>query len=98
AVDKMSGIDRYEILEEPRISFLGTTKKIWKLGESPYLLEDQSLRSKISVKAIDKAGNERIVKIIPPYKISWKDIVIVLLILIGIGLLWRIIKICQKYL
>lgn len=81
AIDKQTGVDHYELLEikpnavlgeEPKLSFweklLG--KKIsaptWKKADSPYLLEDQNLGSIIRVKAVDKAGNERIVEYIPP--------------------------------
>jgi len=83
-IDKQTGIDRYEIKEG---------KRDWKVGESPYLLEDQSLKSKILVKVIDKAGNERITEIAPPVKISWKDILPWILVLIIIGaLLWWLIR------
>jgi hypothetical protein len=68
--DKTSGIDHFEILEADRRGFKrGTTRKAeWKRVESPYLLEDQSLQSIIKVKAVDKAGNEKISEIIPPAK------------------------------
>jgi len=92
AQDKTSGVDRYEIAETPRILSRFIKNEKWKTAESPYLLEDQQLRSKISVKAVDKAGNERIAEILPPYKVTWKDIVISLLILIGIWVIWWIIK------
>jgi len=79
--DKESGIDHYEIQEgaEPYI-----------VGDSPYLLKDQELRSTIRVKAIDKAGNERIIEIpatypaLPFYKtlVFWITIVIVLVVII----------------
>jgi hypothetical protein len=55
----MSGIDHFEVKEG---------KKDFKKAESPYLLEDQELKSKILVKAVDKAGNEKIAEIIPPAK------------------------------
>ena len=91
--DTMSGIDHYDILEISKPLFFGTLKKIWKTGESPYLLDDQKLKSEITVKAIDKAGNERIAKISPPCKISWKDLIFPLLILIVIVIVtvivWR---------
>lgn len=74
AVDKESGIAYYEIYEKPsfvaqifgaKISLDNTQlKKV----ESPYVLEDQSLRSFIFVKAVDKAGNERI-EVLKPVKI-----------------------------
>lgn len=57
-VDKGSGIDHYEVKESS-----------WGLGgkyiqaESPYLLKDQRLKSKIYVKAVDKLGNVKIVKV-----------------------------------
>ena len=87
-IDKTSGVDYYEVKEG---------KHDFQRAESPYLLEDQSLRSKISVRAVDKAGNERIAEIIPPFKVSWKDIVILLAILIGIGvILWIISKIKES--
>lgn len=54
ATDNQTGIDHYEIKEG---------KKDWKPGNSPYLLEDQSLKEKVLVKAVDKAGNERIVEL-----------------------------------
>lgn len=58
AVDKGSGIKGYEVAEvSPRTSVLA-----WQDAESPYLLKDQSLRSEAYVRAVDNAGNFRIVK------------------------------------
>lgn len=54
AIDKGSGIDHYEVRE-------GGGK--WVIAESPYLLSDQNLFSDIFVRAVDKAGNTRTVKI-----------------------------------
>lgn len=54
AIDKGSGIDHYEVREG------GGS---WSVAQSPYLLIDQGLSSDIFVKAIDKAGNTRTVKI-----------------------------------
>jgi len=56
AEDSGSGIERYEIKER---------KGDWKTGQSPYILEDQSLAGKILVKAVDNAGNEKIEEIMP---------------------------------
>ena len=79
--DKQSGVEYYEILEKRPDEAVGKRpirsvfdylfgyKKEplnWKRGEIPYLLEDQSLKSVISVKAEDKAGNERVVEFVPP--------------------------------
>ena len=49
-IDKQSGIDHFEIFEDGG----------WKRISSPYKLTDQSLTGPIKVKAIDKAGNERL--------------------------------------
>src|SRR3989344_101511 len=51
AVDKDSGIAYYEIKEGDH-DFVR--------AESPYLLQDQSLKSIVQTKAVDKAGNESI--------------------------------------
>ncbi len=76
-LDKQSGVDHYEILETKTLRtektlteklldyFLKPKKAEWKIAKTPYLLEDQSLRSIIKVKAIDRAGNERSVEYIP---------------------------------
>ncbi len=49
-LDKQSGLDHFEIFENG----------VWRTIESPYVLSDQFLQSDIKIKAIDKAGNERI--------------------------------------
>lgn len=68
--DKQSGIDHYEVIEEPidEISFFrwGAVDAPWKEVRSPYVLEDQTLNSTIRVKAVDKAGNEYIAVYVPP--------------------------------
>jgi hypothetical protein len=43
----------------------------WNVAESPYLLEDQSLSSHIEVKAIDSAGNERVMKVLPQAPVNY---------------------------
>lgn len=67
--DKQSGIDHYEVMEEPFEEFYlfkwGGVDAPWTVTESPYVLNDQDLNSTIRVKALDKAGNERIVTFIP---------------------------------
>ena len=75
--DKQTGIDYYEAKEG---------KKDWQRAESPYLLEDQSLSSTIKVKAVDRAGNERIAEYLPEKKACYWWIII--LILAGIVLVW----------
>lgn len=56
----------------------------WQKGESPYLLTDQSLKSIIKVRAVDKAGNERIETISPVQVVPVSRIWKILLILISI--------------
>jgi hypothetical protein len=86
AQDKGTGIDYYEVCENLgfRIQNLGRAikkllyPKSYILGscfraESPYLLEDQSLRSYVFVKAVDKAGNARIEKISPRNPLKWYE-------------------------
>jgi hypothetical protein len=63
--DKASGIDHYEVREG--------TWSWFKVAESPYLLKNQSLNKNIFVKAIDKAGKERIVKISPRNTLLWYE-------------------------
>lgn len=65
--DKQSGIDHYEVLEADSFGFSpGTSEEAtWKNATSPYVLKDQSLKSFIRVKALDKAGNETVVEYVP---------------------------------
>ena len=72
--DKGSGIDRYEVLETRPGSIINLFEKpAWQIAESPYLLKDQPLKSEISVRAVDRAGNETIEKIAPRRHISWYE-------------------------
>ncbi|MFH0891854.1 MAG: hypothetical protein V1867_03685 [Candidatus Falkowbacteria bacterium] len=79
--DKETGLDHFEVLEITPEELSGITDKPglyerlfmepkspsdWKRAKTPYLLEDQSLLSIIRVKAVDKAGNERIEEYVPP--------------------------------
>jgi len=70
--DKQSGIDHYEIttLKENLFGQLVPVTNFEK-GESPYLLDKSNLTKTIKVKAIDKAGNERIVTLNPQVPIKW---------------------------
>ncbi len=85
ATDEQSGINHYEIKEG---------RGGWKIGSSPYLLEDQSLKSEILVKAVDKAGNERVVEVkgVPLGKFDWADILLwVVLVILTAVVVWLII-------
>jgi len=83
--DKQTGIDHYEIKEG---------KRNWKIAVSPYVLENQRLTNDIWVKAVDKAGNERVEVLKAIRKLTWKYIifVILILILVIIGVIWRFVK------
>ena len=67
--DKQSGIDHYEVMEEPledsRLFMWGRADAPWITAQSPYVLKDQSLNSTIRVRAIDKAGNEYLATLVP---------------------------------
>ncbi len=67
--DKQSGIDHYEVMEEPLADFWdfrwGAVDAPWEDARSPYVLKDQSLNSTIRVRAIDKAGNEYLATLVP---------------------------------
>ena len=96
-VDEMSGIDHYEVSEIKIQSLIEQLFKKeeegeWKIAETLYLLEDQDLRSKIFVKAVDKTGNSKVAQIIPAYQINWKDVIaFIILLLIGKAI-WVIMK------
>jgi hypothetical protein len=53
--DPQSGIDHYEILEG--------SDTVWHNATSPYRLTDQSLSSNIYIRAVDGAGNFRVVEL-----------------------------------
>lgn len=84
-VDKQSGIDHYEVQELAKEgggrwdelwkyfrNAFGMKKKdpVWNRSSMPYLLKDQTLNSVIRVKAVDKAGNERIIEYVPQAKVK----------------------------
>ena len=87
--DKGSGIDRYEVREG---------KGDFAVAESPYLLRSQGLHKEITVKAVDKNGNERVI-ILPPAK-PWalykKYLIPTTLILIIMVFMFTIRKIIKK--
>ena len=96
AVDKDSGIAYYEIKEGER-DFVR--------AESPQLLQDQSFKSIVQIKAVDKAGNERIVEFMPtvpvvvppaPFYKTTIFLVIILFALIAITLIIKITKYKKK--
>lgn len=96
--DKGWGIDHYEILEKEQKNSIRSLfkKEKWEVVQSPYLLKDQKLKSYIFVKAVDRAGNERVIKILPQNSLEWYEkisfwIIIILGAVIAF-IIWRMIK------
>lgn len=88
-VDYQTGVDYYEVLERKRLGFMEFGKGEWQKAKSPYLLKDQSLNSIIKVKAVDKAGNERVEEFYPDY--GWQDVGpwALLILIIGVNI-WKV--------
>jgi hypothetical protein len=103
--DKQSGIDHYEVMEEPLEEFYaftwGRADAPWERTESPYVLKDQTLNSTIRVRAIDKAGNETIAVLVPDTALRTLShnrmmlyiisggVFVILMTLLGVGLMLR---------
>jgi len=94
ASDNESGVDYYEIAETEQETE-DFSKLKWEKAQSPYLLKDQELKNYIYIKAVDKAGNEKIVLIKPRFLMKWYEkaenwaiiiIVIFILYLLGKGI------------
>ena len=64
AQDKGSGIDYYEVREG---------RGEWQRTASPWLLQDQDLHHAITVKAVDKSGNERLARLSAPEGALWYE-------------------------
>lgn len=89
-IDKQSGIDHYEI-QETRSGSLDSGN--WKTASSPYELQDQELHSFVYVIAIDRQGNERIIKVFPRLPLSWlqlygKEVGGIVLLVIAAGVIY----------
>lgn len=89
-VDKSSGIDRYAVVESRIPSFLLSFFPLsWTdTATSPYMIEDQNLTSTIYLKAVDRAGNERLSVFPLRHFFTIYEKVALLFILIIIVLLW----------
>jgi len=78
--DKQTGLSHYEVIEETtedvRLFRFGAATAPWVRTENNvYVLKDQSLRSTVRVRAIDKAGNEYIATLAPTniYRYFYED-------------------------
>lgn len=92
--DKDSKIDHYEVKEVwfPVLAFL----KKSQIVESPFVLDDQNLRSYVFVKAVDQSGNYTEAVVAAPNPFWWYEnilyilaIIIVIIILVRRFILYR---------
>jgi hypothetical protein len=99
--DKQTGISHYEVIEESAkeasIFSFGAATAPWQEVRSPYEVRDQSLRSVIRVRAIDKAGNEYVATLVPELEtVPWyKDPL--RLALIGAGVATLLVVVLLAY-
>jgi hypothetical protein len=70
ATDKQSGIDHFEVAEYRAGLAALFSGKNWVPAASPYLLLDQTGRSLVGVRAVDKSGNIREVDVGPYHAIN----------------------------
>lgn len=96
--DKGLGIDKYEI-RESKYNIFNFSR--WEEAKSPHILNDQELSNYIEVKAIDKAGNYRIVKLNPKNPIPWYAnfenwFIIILVILVAAVFYFKKVKNLSK--
>lgn len=93
--DKGSGIGRYEVREQRRWGLFtfefGIWPAKWVTAQSPYVLDDQALKSFVYVKAQDRAGNERVVMVPPQKPQAWYKNYAILVILILAALAYLIL-------
>jgi hypothetical protein len=83
AVDKLSGIDRYEITERPFILSLIPAFSVTRtVSSSPLILAYQVWPASITVKAIDRAGNSAEIVARKPYDLHVISGIFVLLLLV----------------
>jgi len=92
--DKGAGISHYEI-KEARTKKLRWLAK-WRIAESPYVLQDQDLRSYIFVKAVDNTGNERIEIIAPQNPLRWYEPLLIWAIILLTIIIITSIKLSKK--
>jgi hypothetical protein len=92
AVDKSSGVDRYAIAESRVPSFLFSFfPLLWdKTATSPYVIADQNQTSTVYIKAVDRAGNERVSVFPPQHLFTVYEKTALLGILIVVVFLWQI--------
>lgn len=92
AVDKNSGVDHYSAAETRVPAFLIPFFSLsWSTTTSPYVVVDQQQTSAVYIKAIDRAGNER-VHVFPPQRLfTMYEKAVLMGILIAVVFLWQIV-------
>jgi hypothetical protein len=94
AQDKGSGVKEYFVAESKKSISVDKPQKlnglVWKSGDSPTPLNDQSLKSYVYVKAVDMAGNERVARLTPDLKWYEGRIGYILIAVLLIGVLYAI--------
>ncbi len=90
--DKGSGITRYEMVETARAVTGEESGLRWRTVQSPAVLEDQTLGSYITIRAIDSAGNSRNASLSPanPPRLStqlpaWGIVIVLLFVVLFVG-------------
>lgn len=86
--DRQSGIARYEVAEKMGFRRFRYGQLPWREATSPSVLADQTLRSVVYVKAIDKKGNVRIAVVSPTYPPFFYKYEVIFAILIILGALF----------
>ena len=86
AQDKQSGIDYYEVAERKYFPAFFYSTLNWKKYNSPYLLLDQSRKSHIYVKAVDRGQNYQVSVIRPIYTSATRLTLIIITIILGVAL------------
>ena len=87
-VDKISGVDHYEVAEHRPLSSLAP---VFSVASSPYMLRDQYRVSDVLVRAVDASGNIRLevyphTHLLAPYE---EALLVCILIAVAVFLYWR---------
>lgn len=92
AVDKNAGVDHYAAAESRVPAFLLPFFSLsWSTTTSPYVVADQYQTSTVYIKAVDRAGNER-VTVFPPQRLfTGYEKVALMGILIAVVFLWQMV-------
>lgn len=85
ARDGETGIDRYYVAECASCSLEDADTIEWHEAASPYLLRDQLSSHTVFVKAVDRAGNERVITLPPQHAGATTRLILALILLLGVA-------------